>query len=88
MKPNTNVMRFAEYVPLLCQPSNITLCLGVLPKPYFRKQAKQTLSLVLFSELIEPELGNSDFSVPEQLIRIGSSALSRFSQREAHTTAL
>lgn len=39
-------------------------------RPYFRKQAPQTQSLIQTSKLTEPELGNSEISVPEQLIRI------------------
>ena len=34
----------------------------------FHKQVKQTLSLNLNSELIYSEIGNSEFSVPEQQI--------------------
>ena len=34
----------------------------------FTKQVQQTLSLTLNSELIYSEIGNSEFSVPEQQI--------------------
>ncbi|XP_078025138.1 glutaredoxin 2 isoform X1 [Epinephelus lanceolatus] len=40
--------------------------------PYLRKPAQQTLSLIPISELTESELGISEFSVPEQMIRISS----------------
>ncbi len=50
-------------------------CSLVKPGPYFKMQAEQTLSLILISDLIDPELRHSEFSVSDQLIRINSEAV-------------